>query len=118
MNKKLLKKKLKKLEPIKERYVFSDYRHPEKGIMSAILGCLSVGTFTAAVLFTFRDGGQAQVKYAAAAIVAAIFSVAGLVLGIVSSTEKNIFRLFPNLGIVLNAIGVIFTVLILVLGSV
>ena len=118
MNKKQLKKKLKKFEPIKERYVFSDYRHPEKGIMSAILGCLSVGTFAAAVLFTYRNGGQALVKYAAAAIVAAVFSVAGLILGIVAATEKNIFHFFPNLGIVLNSIGIVFTALILVLGSI
>ena len=96
--------------------MFTDNRHPEKGVMSAILGCLSVGTLLAAVFFTYRDGGQAQIRYAAAALLAAIFSVVGFVLGIKSRFERDIFKLFPNLGIALNFIAIAFVVLILVMG--
>ena len=116
MNKKKLRLKIKKLEPVRDRYMFTDNRHPEKGIMSAILGCISVGTLIFAVLFTYRDGGQAQLRYAAAALVAAIFSVVGFVLGIMSRFEKDIFRLFPNLGIILNFASIVFVVVLLVLG--
>ena len=115
MNKKL-RLKIKKLEPVRDRYMFTDNRHPEKGIMSAILGCISVGTLIVAVLFTYRDGGQAQLRYAAAALVAAIFSVAGFVLGIMSRFERDIFKLFPNLGIILNSASIIIVVILLVLG--
>ncbi len=96
--------------------MFTDNRHPEKGVMSSILGCISVGALAAAVIFTYNDGGQAQLRYAAAALVAAIFSVVGLVLGIMSRTEKDIFKLFPNLGIVLNTLAIAFVIFILVLG--
>ena len=96
--------------------MFTDNRHPEKGIMSAILGMTSVGALIAAVWFTYRDGGQAQVKYAAAALVAAVFSVVGLVLGIMSRFERDIFKLFPNIGIALNLLSIIFVICILVLG--
>ncbi len=96
--------------------MFTDNRHPEKGVMSAILGCISVTALIAAVVFTYNDGGQAQLRYAAAAMVAAIFSVAGLVLGIMSRMEKDIFKLFPNLGIVLNTLSIAFIIFILVLG--
>ncbi|MBE5827183.1 MAG: hypothetical protein E7307_11150 [Butyrivibrio sp.] len=115
MNRKL-RLKIKKLEPVRDRYMFTDNRHPEKGIMSAILGCISVGTLIVAVLFTYRDGGQAQLRYAAAAFVAAIFSVVGLVLGIMSRFERDIFKLFPNLGIALNLASIIFVAILLVLG--
>ena len=115
MNKKL-RLRIKKLEPVRDRYMFTDNRHPEKGIMSAILGCISVGTLIVAVLFTYRDGGQAQLRYAAAALVAAIFSVAGFVLGIMSRFERDIFKLFPNLGIALNSASIIIVVILLVLG--
>ena len=84
--------------------------------MSAILGVTSVGALIAAVWFTYRDGGQAQVRYAAAALVAAVFSVAGMVLGIMSRFERDIFKLFPNLGIILNLLSIIFIVFLLVLG--
>ena len=117
MNKKKLKRNLKKkFEPITDRYVFTDNRHPEKGIMSTILGCISVGSFVAAILLAYENGGQAELKYGVAAIVAAVFSVAGLCLGVMSRLEKDIYRLFPNLGIFLNSLGVVFTVVILVLG--
>nr|WP_256372299.1 DUF6142 family protein [Butyrivibrio sp. CB08] len=96
--------------------MFTDNRHPEKGVMSAILGIISVSALIAAVVFTYNDGGQAQLRYAAAALVAAIFSVVGLVLGIMSRLEKDIFKLFPNLGIVLNTLSIAFVIFILVLG--
>ncbi|MBE5829056.1 MAG: hypothetical protein J6I68_17190 [Butyrivibrio sp.] len=108
--------RIKKFEPVRDRYMFTDNRHPEKGVMSAILGCISVTALIAAVVFTYNDGGQAQLRYAAAAMVAAIFSVAGLVLGIMSRMEKDIFKLFPNLGIVLNSLSIAFIIFILVLG--
>ena len=111
-----LRLRIKKLEPVRDRYMFTDNRHPEKGIMSAILGLISVGALIAAVVFTYRDGGQAQLQYAAAVLVAAIFSVAGIVLGIMSRFERDIFKLFPNLGIVLNLLSIIFIILVLVLG--
>ena len=116
MKKSGIRFRIKKLEPVRDRYMFTDNRHPEKGIMSAILGAVSVGALVAAVVFTYRDGGQAQIRYAAAALVAAIFSVVGLILGIMSRFERDIFKLFPNLGIVLNLLSIIFVVFILVLG--
>ena len=96
--------------------MFTDNRHPEKGVMSTILGCISVGALACAVVFTYRDGGEAQLRYAAAALVAAIFSVIGFVLGIMSRFERDIFKLFPNLGIILNLLSIIFVVFLLVLG--
>ena len=113
---KKFKFRIKKFEPVRDRYMFTDNRHPEKGVMSAILGLISVTALAFAVFFTYRDGGEAQIRYAAAAFVAAIFSVAGIVLGIMSRFERDIFKLFPNLGIILNLLAIIFVVFILVLG--
>ena len=107
--------RIKKFEPVRDRYMFTDNRHPEKGVMSAILGCISVTALVVAVVFTYRDGGQAQLRYAAAALVAAVFSVAGFILGIMSRFERDIFKLFPNLGIILNLISILFIVFLLVL---
>ncbi len=112
-----LKLKLKrKFEPVMDKYMFTDNRHPERGIMSTILGAISVTALAVSVYFTFRAGGQASVQYAAAAFVAAIFSVVGIILGIKSRFERDIFKLFPNLGIILNSISIVFIVYILILG--
>ncbi len=109
---------IKRLEPVRDKYMFTDNRHPEKGIMSAVLGCISVTTYVIAVLFTYNNGGEALLQYAAAAFVAAIFSVVGLVLGIMSRFEKDIFKFFPNVGIILNSLTVIFVVFLIVLNFV
>lgn len=96
--------------------MFTDNRHPEEGIMSFILGCISVGTLAVAVLFTYNNGGQAKIQYAAASLFAALFSVVGLILGIKSRFEKDVFKIFPNLGFFLNLLSVIFVIVILFLG--
>lgn len=114
--KKKFKLYIKKLDPVRDRYMFTDNRHPEKGIMSSILGIISVTALTCAVFFSYKNGGQALVQYAAATMLAAIFSVVGLVIGIMSRFEKDVFYLFPNLGIILNSIAVLFVVFILLLG--
>ena len=111
-----MKIRIKKFEPVRDRYMFTDNRHPEKGVMSSILGCISVGANIAAVVFTYNDGGQAQLRYAAAVMVAACFSVAGIILGIMSRFERDIFKLFPNLGIILNSLSLAFIIFILSLG--
>ena len=79
--------------------MFTDNRHPEKGVMSAALGAISVVTLVCAGAF-----------------LAAIFSVTGLVLGIMSKFEKDIFKLFPNLGIILNTLSVAFVIFLILLG--
>ena len=107
--------RIKPLEPVRDRFMFTDNRHPEKGILSAVLGCISVTTYILAVVFTYKNGGQALMQYAAAAFVAAIFSVVGLVLGIMSRFEKDIFKFFPNVGIILNTLAVLFVTFLIVL---
>ncbi len=99
----------------RERYVFTDKKHPEKGIMSSALGALSLFTIFYSVYLSFLNGGQAQPKYAAAVIFCLIYSVAGLILGIISRTERDIFLFFPKLGIFLNALSIIGTGTLLVL---
>lgn len=107
---------IKKMEPSRDRFMFTDNRHPEKGVMSAALGVISVATLVCGVFFSYKNGGQARVQYAAGAFLAAIFSVIGLVLGIMSKFEKDIFNLFPNLGIILNSLSVAFVIFLILLG--
>ena len=91
----------------RERYVFTDKKHPEKGVMSAALGALSIFTIFYSIYLSFLGGGQAQTRYAVAVLFCLVYSVAGLILGIISRMERDIFLLFPNLGIALNILSLI-----------
>ncbi|HBA69341.1 MAG TPA: hypothetical protein DCZ40_08290 [Lachnospiraceae bacterium] len=86
----------------KEGYIFTVRKHPEKGIMSTVLGILSLLTVGAAVYLAYRNGGEAQPQYGAAVFLVTLFSLAGLILGILSRIEKDNYYLFPHLGIGLN----------------
>ena len=100
LNMKLLKRR-------RERYVFTDKKHPEKGVMSTALGALSIFTIIYSIYLSFLGGGEAQAKYAWAVLFCLVYSVAGLILGIISRMERDIFLVFPNLGIVLNILSLI-----------
>ncbi len=92
----------------RDRYVFTDKKHPEKGVFSAALGLISLVTIIYAVVLSFKNGGQAQAKSAVAVLICIIYAIVGLVLGIMSRMERDIFRFFPHLGIILNSISLLF----------
>ncbi|MBQ8198522.1 MAG: hypothetical protein IJZ76_03745 [Lachnospiraceae bacterium] len=101
---------------LKKNYMFTNKSHPERGIMSTILGILSDGAIGLAVFSSFKTGGNESARLACAVMLALIFSIVGLVLGILSRIEKDRFYLFPNLGIILNSVAVIAIAFILYIG--
>ncbi|WP_408070523.1 DUF6142 family protein [Butyrivibrio sp. JL13D10] len=109
------RRKLKLKLPVRGhgRYVFTDKKHPERGILSTALGAISVFTISYAVFLSYRNGGQAEPRYAVAVMFCLVYSIAGLVLGILSRMEKDIFRLFPTLGIILNVLSIIWVGMLL-----
>lgn len=102
---------------LKRNYIFTNKRYSEKSIMSAVLGVISLGALVAAVYYTFLAGGEAMVGYGVTALLATIFSVVGLVLGILSKVEKDKFYLFSYIGIVTNALAVISIIYIIYVGN-
>ena len=105
--KKKRKLNIKILKRKRDRYVFTDKKHPEKGIMSFVLGVISVCSICYSVYMSYKNGGEALGSYGAAVMLCMIYSVAGLILGIISRLEKDIFKFFPNAGITLNGISLL-----------
>jgi len=101
---------------LKKNYMFTNKSHPERGIMSTILGILSDGAIGLAVFSSFKADGASSARLACAVILALVFGIAGLVLGIMSRLEKDRFYFFPNLGIILHSIAVIAIAYILYVG--
>ena len=70
------------------------------------------------VVMSFLQGGTANLRYGLTCILALLFSGAGLWLGIKARREPEKFYLYADMGIVLNAICLLFLVAIVVLGIV
>lgn len=86
-------------------YIFTNKKHTEKGIMSTILGVLSIITLGTAIYLSYLNKGAATARYGAAALLAVIFMITGIILGVWSTTEKEKFRLFTVLGIITNVLA-------------
>lgn len=100
----------------KSGYIFTDKKNPRWGIMSTLLGLIAVLSVAAAVYFTYLENGDAPMQYGMVILLSVIYSMIGMVLGVRSLLEKDIFKLFPVMGIVLNVIAVIEGGFILYLG--
>lgn len=97
-------------------YMFTNKSQPQRGIISALLGVIDIVSLGLSVWLTFKAKGNASARFGAVALFALLFSIAGLVLGILSRMEKDKFYLFPNIGIILNALVIICVGLILFSG--
>lgn len=100
----------------KKNFMFTNKSQSERGIMSTVLGILSDVSIGLAVFSSFRIGGRASARLGTVILAAMLFSIAGLVFGILSRMEKDKFYFFPDLGILLNGIGVCATGFILYAG--
>lgn len=81
--------------------------------MATILGIISLASLGIVLFGTYRNAGEAMIGYGFTGVLATIFSVVGLILGIVTVKDKNYYRLFPVLGVILNlaALGEISLIL-------
>ena len=70
--------------------------------MAVILGVISLASLGTVVYLTCQNAGSAQMGYGFTGLLAALFSLVGLLLGIVTVQNKSYYRAFPVLGIVLN----------------
>lgn len=97
-------------------YKFTKKKNPNKGIMATSLGIIATTSICIAVYLAYMNKGIAIPQYGMVTFLSFIFSMVGLVLGIVSIMEKDIYRLFPVIGIVFNSIALFMSGSILYLG--
>lgn len=100
----------------KEGYIFTDKKNPKQGVMSTILGLIAGISICLAIHRTYLNKGTALMQYGAVVLLAMVYAVAGIVLGIRSLTEKEIFRFFPVFGLLLNILTIAVGGIILYLG--
>lgn len=88
----------------KNSYIFTNKEHSRKGVMSTVLGMISIVSFILVLFFSYQNEGVAEPRYAVALFLATIFSLVGIVLGILSKLEADKFYLFSYMGILLNGL--------------
>lgn len=85
--------------------------------MATILGVISLLSLGIVVFRAYLSGGEASVGFGFTGALAMIFSFIGLCLGIVTVRDKDYYRLFPVMGIILNLLSLGSLSLILYAGA-
>lgn len=101
----------------KNSYMFTNKEHTLKGIMSSILGVISLAALAYAVFMSYRRVGNIPRQYGAAAMLVMVYAFVGIGLGVVSKTERDKFYLFTYLGIILNMLALALISVILYAGA-
>ena len=102
----------------KRNYIFTNKKNSDQAIMSMILGIISNISLGIVVYKTYLNNGEALGGYGVTGLLATIFSLIGLILGIMTVRDKQNYRLFPWLGTILNFLALVFVAFILYLGSI
>ena len=100
----------------RKNYKFTKKKNPQQGCMASILGAIANTSIALAVYFTYQNKGVAPMQYGTVILLSLFFAIAGFVLAIRSCLAKDIYRLFPILGIILNSIAFVESVFILYMG--
>ena len=91
----------------RNNYIFTNRKHSQKAIMSTVLGVISLVSLIAVIYLTYIRKGDAPLNYGLTGLFIMIFSIIGLLLGIMTAREKDRFKLFPAMGLLLNAVALI-----------
>lgn len=88
----------------KNGFMFINKEHTLKGIMGTILGVISLISLVYIIADSYSTAGEVPIQYGAVAFLTMIFAFVGIVLGVLSKSERDKFYFFSYLGIVLNVI--------------
>lgn len=88
----------------KNSFMFTNKEHTLKGIMATILGVISLASLVYIIIESYARAGEVPIQYGAVAFLTMIFAFVGIVLGVMSKSERDKFYFFSYLGIVLNVL--------------
>ena len=97
-------------------YIFTNKRHSQKAIMSTILGVISTASMVVVIYLSFLLRGETPISYGLTVLLSLLMSVVGEVLGLVTVFERDRFKLFPIVGIVLNLAAIAIVAFVFYMG--
>ena len=86
----------------KKGYKFTNKIHSPKAVMSTVFGILSGVSLIVLIYLAYQSKGAVPVNYGIAGILVMLFAVVGMVLGVMAVQEKDKYRLFVWIGLILN----------------
>ena len=97
----------------RKRIRFSDKKHPKHGIISVVLGVLSI-----IILLSGHAKGRAGMEIGALGLATMVLSIIGFVLAVRCNKEEDIYHVTPAVGSVLNGIMILLFMVLFIKGAI
>lgn len=88
----------------KRGYKFTNKKHPPQAIASMMLGLVSLLGMAAVIYLSSTESGVTRPGYGLTGLLSVIFTVTGLILGILSLKKRDSFRILGYMGSILNGL--------------
>lgn len=85
--------------------------------MSTVFGVLSIITLGSSIYLSYLNKGEINMRHASAAVLAVVYMITGIILGVWSTIEREKFKMFTVLGIVTNVVAFCMLSIILYAGA-
>ncbi len=86
----------------KRKYIYTNKKNSDRAVMGTILGIISMASLGIVVFKAYSAGGETVAGFGFTGLLATVFALIGIVLGIVTVREKLYYKFFPVASIVLN----------------
>ncbi|MBO4898672.1 MAG: hypothetical protein J5509_00110 [Lachnospiraceae bacterium] len=91
----------------KNRIIFSSRDQSDKGIMSLVLGILSMVSLAYAGIVSYIRQGEVPDKFGSALFVTFVFAAIGLILGGLARNEADKLKTIPTVAMILNGLAIL-----------
>jgi len=86
----------------KRGYKFTNKRHSQMGIMSLVFGILSLVSYVLVVYLSYKSAGDVPNGYGVTGFLITIFGIIGTTLAALDLRQKDCYKFFPGIGLILN----------------
>ena len=97
---------------------FSDKKHPKHGIISVVLGVLSIIILLTLCIVSGHAKGRAGMEIGALGLATMVLSIIGFVLAVRCNKEEDIYHVTPAVGSVLNGIMILLFMVLFIKGAI
>lgn len=100
----------------RNNYKFSDKVHSKYGIVSVIIGMVAFITIIVSTYISSKSAGNGGLVLGLAGFIALLMTIYGFFAAIKALKEKDIFYIFPVIGMALNGLLLVMYVILYIVG--
>lgn len=100
----------------KRMYSFAEKKHSQRGLVSTILGGISLVIFAALAYLAYYLDGQGGAYLGSIGLTGTVFSLMGLILGMMSFGEQDTLFFLSKLGTILNGCVLAVWIFVILIG--